>query len=196
MKKWLLILLLSFSFKLFAFEIIVIGIKDTNAISIKSQDLYSSIADIQGLSMRNYSLGSGVFLSYPGLSAVNTSIVFSGITLNSLKLGTFDLANFPQFLLTNVNYYDEDISFINGINGMGGGININYSLQKELIADLYIDTYYSDLDLVIPFKRNSVLFNIMYENRIGNAGRTNSDFKRNYYGFSITPTQDMQIIYT
>ncbi len=196
MKRLLILLLLLSLFKLFAFEIVVIGVKDTNTSAIRSYDLYSSIATINGLTMRNYSLGSGVFPSYPGLSSVNTSIVFQGITLNSLKLGTFDLANFPGFLINNVSYYNEDISYINGINGIGGGININYFMKKKISSRLFIDNYYSDFQLIVPIKLNKILFNFMYENRNGNSKRINSNFKRNYYGFSMKPLEYLKLIYT
>ncbi len=188
MKRLIIVLFLFFAIGyIFSVEILVIGTRNnTRTFTITTVDaLYDIEAFKLNLIPNGFYQGSALFLNSPGLSSTHTTIMLNSVVLNDPTTGNLDLSLFPDYLFDSIRYYRFDTSSIIGGEGIGGNLKIDHNIKMQLNSYLYIDTNQRDICTTIPVKGKELKINLMFQEKSGDCGRKNSDFKKNNLGLNM-----------
>lgn len=74
------------------------------------------------LYLREYGLGMASTLSLRGMSASHTAVIWNGINLNSVTLGSTDFSNLPMYMFDQVQLHYGGGSSFYGSDALGGSI--------------------------------------------------------------------------
>lgn len=89
------------------------------------------------LYLREYGFGMASTLSLRGTAASHTAVMWNGINLNSMSLGSTDFSNLPVFMFDQVQVHYGGGSSFYGSDALGGSIILKSDIQEN--AGLQLD---------------------------------------------------------